>query len=65
MIDFTKELQAATEKIQDECHGMINEIMADNPTFSYQDATNVFIFTKLAQQRILIDMLKEKLKSVL
>lgn len=62
-VNYTKELQAEAEKVQAECHEMIKGIMIESPHLSYQDATNVFLFAKLAQQGLKIDMLKDKIKS--
>jgi hypothetical protein len=60
--NFNKQLQDETEKIQNECHEMIKGIITESPSLSYQDATNVFLFAKLAQQQIMIDMLTERIK---
>lgn len=58
--DFTKELQAQAEIIQNESHEMINGIRNEKPDLTYQDAMNVFLFAKLAQLQMQIDMKEDK-----
>ena len=35
--------------LQDECHKQVEEMMKNNSKVTYQDATNVFIFLKVAE----------------
>jgi hypothetical protein len=51
-----KQVLDLAEKLQDECHEMVNEIVNRNSKLTYQDATNTFIFLKLAE---IIDMLND------
>jgi hypothetical protein len=45
---MTEGQMKASEEIQKECHILVTEMMAQNRPLSYQDCTNVFLFTKLA-----------------
>lgn len=37
------------EQLQDDCHKTVDVIMKNLPNATYQDATNVWIFRKLAE----------------
>ena len=59
----TKErIQLLTERIQEECHYTVQAV-SHNEKVSYQDATNVFLFTKIAELQVaneqLIDLYKQ------
>lgn len=43
------EVQELAEKIQQECHQTVELIMKDVKDCNVQDATNVFLFRKLAE----------------
>jgi hypothetical protein len=51
-------IQTKAEEFQDECHAIVEKIKA-NTSVTYQDATNVFIFRKLAELQFEIDELKK------
>ena len=51
-------IQTKAEEFQDECHAIVEKIKA-NTSVAYQDATNVFIFRKLAELQFEIDALKK------
>jgi hypothetical protein len=53
-----EEILTIAEKFQDECHATINSIMIEKDV-SYQDATNVWMFKKLAELQHEINMLKK------
>jgi hypothetical protein len=48
-INMDQKINTLAEHIQEDCHKMVETIMSRNKTISYQDATNVFIFRKLAE----------------
>lgn len=52
------EILTIAEKFQDECHAAINAIMIEKDV-SYQDATNVWMFKKLAELQHEINTLKK------
>jgi recombinational DNA repair protein RecR len=49
-----EKLKDVTEKIQDECHKFTESILATS-SVSYQDATNTFLYMKLAELTIKLD----------
>ena len=51
-------IQTKAEEFQDECHAIVEKIKA-NTSVAYQDATNVFIFRKLAELQFEIDELRK------
>lgn len=46
--NISPEVQKIAEGFQDECHAMVKNIM-NNATVEYQDATNIYMFVKLAE----------------
>lgn len=48
------------EKFQEECHSLTKNVIHLNPKISVQDATNVWIFNKLAELQLLITHLTNK-----
>lgn len=57
-----EEILKIAEGFQDECHAMVEKIKA-NTSAAYQDATNIWMFKKLAELQLEIDRLKKKQKS--
>lgn len=57
------EVLILAKKIQDECHDSVDFIMAETFNINYQDATNVFLFRKLAELTVYIKELKDELDS--
>lgn len=53
-----KLIQEKAEEFQDECHSLVG-LIKSNTSVGYEDATNVFIFRKLAELQIEIDTLKK------
>jgi hypothetical protein len=53
-----KEVLTIAEKLQDECHAAVGAVMSEKDV-SYQDATNVWMFKKLAELQHEINMLKK------
>lgn len=49
-----------TAQLQKSCHEFTEILMKANPKVSYQDATNVWLFDKLAELQIRIDKLEDK-----
>ena len=50
-----EEINKLAERFQEDCHKSAEVIMSDNKKISYQDATNVWIFRKLAELQHEID----------
>ena len=48
------------DAFQDECHKVAELILKENPKTEYQDATNVWIFRKLAELQFHINELENK-----
>lgn len=55
-----RQLQDIAESIQSECHRTVEYVKDNSNNFSYPDATNVFIFRKLAELQLEINKLKRK-----
>lgn len=56
---ISTEQQALAEQFQDECQKMVEMVMKQSKKpISYQDATNVWLFQKLAKQELEIRKLK-------
>lgn len=49
-----------TEQLQTECHKAVELIMKKNKEVSYQDATNIWLFTKLAEYQKRISKLENR-----
>lgn len=47
--EFITEMIQVTESFQSECHNLVSEILTEKPLISVQDATDVWIFKKLAE----------------
>lgn len=47
------------EDIQHKCHTFVEKAMKGNSSISYQDATNTFLFTKLAELQNRIEYLEK------
>jgi len=45
---YDTEVLTITEKLQNDCHNLVKELMNQLPKLSIQDAANVWIFNKLA-----------------
>lgn len=54
-----KELEKRTEELQNLCHTVVEEILKRTKKTTYQDATNTWLFAKLAE----LDLRLEKLES--
>jgi hypothetical protein len=54
-------LKYTAENIQNECHKTVEAIMKETGSVSYQDATNVFLFRKLAEYELMIGRLSSKI----
>ena len=53
-------LEELTENLQNDCHKTVEAILKDKPNCSYQDATNVWLFKKLAELELSIEELQIK-----
>lgn len=51
----TQDIIARSEELQKECHDSVTDMVLQNPVISYQDATNVWIFNKLADLELQIE----------
>ena len=63
---MSKEQEELTEKLQLECHGFIEKIIEISGKYdskSYQDATNVWLFSKLAELQLKNQELESKIRS--
>jgi hypothetical protein len=49
-----EEINKLSQEFQEECHETVKAIINGNPKCSHQDATNVWIFRKLAELQIRI-----------
>lgn len=49
----------AAKEIQEECHKTVEYIVAHTENCNHQDATNVFIFRKLAELQLQINQNKQ------
>lgn len=49
------ELENLSKEIQQECHQTVEAIKKQNNLIDYQDATNVFLFRKLAELQLQIN----------
>lgn len=56
-------IQKRAEKLQEECHTTVEFIKENNSIIGYQDATNVWMFRKLAELELEVETLKKKQKS--
>lgn len=52
-------IQKRAEKLQEECHTIVEFVKENNSMMGYQDATNVWMFRKLAELELQIDELKK------
>ena len=53
-------LEELTENLQNNCHQTVEAILKDKPNCSYQDATNVWLFKKLAELELSVEELQVK-----
>lgn len=44
-----KQILRISERLQDDCHKVVEAVMQESNKVSYQDATNVWLFNKLAE----------------
>jgi hypothetical protein len=56
---FDKKVMVTTEMFQKSCHEFIEMLSAVSPNMSYQDATNVWIFKKLAEIQVMLSEIKK------
>lgn len=56
-------IQKRAEKLQEECHAALEIIKGNNSTIDYQDAVNVWMYTKLAELELQVEYLKNKQKN--
>jgi hypothetical protein len=56
--EHEKLIQEKAEEFQNECHSVV-ELIKSNTSVDYADATNVWIFRKLAEMQLEIDALKK------
>lgn len=58
---MTEEISTEAKKLQQECHNLI-DFLAREKKVTYQDATNIFMFSKLAELSLEIKKLKGGVK---
>ena len=56
-------IQKRAEKLQEECHAIVEVIKENNSMIGYQDATNVWMFRKLAELELKNEELEKKFKN--
>jgi hypothetical protein len=49
------ETMTLAEKMQADCHQLVEKIMSDDPKVGYMDATMIFVFNKLAEIQLMIE----------
>lgn len=54
-------LQDLAEKIQQECHATVEFLLKHNEKLNHQDATNVFLYKKLAEIQFTLNQVIEKI----
>jgi len=57
-----EDLNELSAKFQDECHKIVSEAMELNKKVEYQDATNAWMFMKLAELQLQINNKQSKPK---
>lgn len=61
MNEAAKQVQRMAEQIQDECHEAVKHVIRESAEeITVQDATNVFLFTKLAELQLQIEQIKQR-----
>jgi hypothetical protein len=58
-MNYTKELTDRAGELQKDCHALVN--MLDSKDLIVQDGTNVWLFAKLAEIELKIEVLNEKI----
>lgn len=56
---FDKKVIATAEMFQESCHEFVEMLSSANPDLRYQDATNVWIFKKLAEIQVMLSEIKK------
>ncbi len=54
-----KQINVLAEKLQDDCHNVVSEVMKAKQGASCQDVTNVWMFHKLAELQLKIKELED------
>ena len=57
---MTKAVEKLTEAFQKDCHETVNEVLKIAPKCSVQDATNVWLFNKLAGMQDELNKLRKQ-----
>ena len=55
-----KQIEDRAEKLQQQCHHQVEYATRQNPKITVQDATNVWLFYKLAELELAVELLEEK-----
>ena len=50
--------QKIAEKLQEDCHKTVEAVLKESKKVSYQDATNVWLFNKLAEMELRLQELE-------
>jgi hypothetical protein len=64
LIDLNATEMDIAEEIQQECHMAIEFIMKKKPECSYQEATDVWLFTRLAKMEYRMRKLKHAIQDI-
>lgn len=61
MTEAAKQVQIMAEQIQEECHNSVVRVMETQKQITVQDATNAYLFTKLAELQLQISQVSTAL----
>lgn len=56
--ELVQDMIETTERFQNECHALTKEIIEQKPKCTVQDATNVWLFKKLAEFEVRLRQLE-------
>jgi len=56
-----KDVMDLAERFQNECHAQAEYVIHLNPKISSQDATNVWLFKKIAEMQLVINALNSEI----
>lgn len=57
--ETVNEIIDTTENFQNDCHSLVKAIIAEKPSCTVQDATNVWLFKKLAEFEVRLRQLED------
>lgn len=57
--ETVNEIIDTTENFQNDCHSLVKVIIAEKPNCTVQDATNVWLFKKLAEFEVRLRQIED------